>query len=545
MILGLQRRATRISIPLCLLLCFFAPARAQVSSGLTGASGASGDKYSLTGTVLDSVTGEPIRRALVQISVGDQLATLTDSNGTFQFDGLPAGQTGITARKPGFFTEQELGATHFEQPNVTISANAAPVTLKLIPGGVIFGHVANADGEAIEDVPVRLHYLHLIDGRKRWDQGRATQTDEQGAFRISNLQPGSYYLTAGPRRQDFIFGGGRHSTPARGYPEVFYPAGTDVASASSLIVAPGQRVQADLLVKLENFYEVSGVVTGYAPDTGVNITFLSQSGDHLPFGTPFDARTGEFHTRISAGTYTMRAFTQDASASLQLVAHSDVTGIRLALRPSITIPVITQGATPKRNTAFRFGRADVQPVNVHLISTRASAQPSEYYAMLFGDEKHRSFAVRNVEPGTYTVEVTPVFPAYVHSVMCGDVVLLQEDLHVSSAPMQPIEVVLRDDVASLNGTVTGGEGNATSGIVLIPEHGSARHLQTTFAGLGGQFQIGGLAPGEYSILAFDRLEAIEFRNPEVLSSYLPRAAHVMLSPNNEAKVTVNLIRVEK
>jgi carboxypeptidase family protein len=545
MILGLQRRAIHASIPLCLLLCLFAPARAQLGSGLSAATSAPGDKYSLSGTVVDSVSGEPIRRALVQIFIGDPTAVLTDSNGAFQFDDLPAGQTSIAARKPGFFTEQELGAGRVEQANVTIGPNGAPVTVKLIPGGVIFGHIANADGEAIEDIPVGLHYLHLIDGRKRWDLGRETRTDEQGGFRIANLPPGSYYLTAGPHRQDFIFGGGRRSTPARGYPQVFYPAGTDLASASSLVVAPGQRVQADLLLKLENFYEVSGTVSGYPPDSGVNIIFVNQSGDHLSFPTPFDPGTGEFHTRIPAGTYTLRAFVQDASASLPLVAHSDVTGIHLTFHAPITIPVITQGATPKRTTTFRFGRADVQPVNVRLISTGASLQPAEYNAMLLGDDEHRSFAVRNVEPGTYTVEVTPISRAYVQSVRCGDVDLLQEDLHVSSAAMQPIEVVLRDDVATLNGTVAGAEGKGTLGIVLVPEHGSARHLQTTSAGPNGQFQIGGLAPGDYSVMAFDRLDAIEFRNPEVLSSYLPRAAHVALSPSAEGKVTVNLIRVEK
>src|SRR5689334_10685713 len=52
MILGLQRRAIHASIPLCLLLCLFAPARAQLGSGLSAATSAPGDKYSLSGTVV-------------------------------------------------------------------------------------------------------------------------------------------------------------------------------------------------------------------------------------------------------------------------------------------------------------------------------------------------------------------------------------------------------------------------------------------------------------------------------------------------------------
>src|SRR5438309_10973849 len=66
------------------------------------------DKYSLTGTVVNSVTGEAIRGALVQIYMNGQSSRLTGPNGKFQFAGLIAGQTSITVRKPGFFSEEAL-----------------------------------------------------------------------------------------------------------------------------------------------------------------------------------------------------------------------------------------------------------------------------------------------------------------------------------------------------------------------------------------------------------------------------------------------------
>src|SRR5258707_5633868 len=66
------------------------------------------DKYSLTGMVINSVTGEPVRGALVQIYMNGQASRLTGTDGKFQFDGLPGGQINITARKPGFFSQEEL-----------------------------------------------------------------------------------------------------------------------------------------------------------------------------------------------------------------------------------------------------------------------------------------------------------------------------------------------------------------------------------------------------------------------------------------------------
>jgi Carboxypeptidase regulatory-like domain len=545
LILGLHCRASRVSIALSVFLVVWASAQAQLTSGFNASSDAARTKYSLTGTVIDSVTGEPVRRALVQVPLGRPPATLTDSNGNFQFDDLPAGQTSIAARKPGYFSEQEIGPNRFQESNISVGPKTAPITIKLIPGGAISGRVMTSDGEAIEDVPVRLHYSRLIDGRKRWERGREARTDEQGAFRFANVLPGLYYVAAGPRRQYSMFPGASSPVPTRGYPELFYPAATDIASASPVPVTAGQHVQADFLMKLDNFYEVSGVVSGYPPNEAVNIIFLNESGDHLQFPTAFDPQTGQFHTRVPAGSYTVRAFARDVFATLPLVVHSDVSGIHLAIQPSISIPVLIQGATVKPSATVRFGRGnEAQPVNVRLTSTRASLQPSEYYAMLTGDEPHRTLAVHNLEPGTYTVEVTPNVPAYVQSVRCGDVDLLQEDLHVSSAGAPPIEVILREDVATLNGTIAGITGSAAAGVVLVPEHGSARHLQIMYVG-GSELQWSGLGPGDYSVLAFDHLDSIEFRNPEVLASYLPRAAHVTLNPNAESKVSLNLIQVEK
>src|SRR5271165_3327487 len=67
-----------------------------------------GEKYSVTGTVIDAVTGEPIRKALVQINAQQPRTSLTDGDGRFQFEGIPAGTASLTAQKPGYFGEQEM-----------------------------------------------------------------------------------------------------------------------------------------------------------------------------------------------------------------------------------------------------------------------------------------------------------------------------------------------------------------------------------------------------------------------------------------------------
>src|SRR5882724_2026805 len=62
--------------------------------------------YTVSGTVINAVTGEPVRRALVNFA--GQRSVLTDGDGRFQFDRLPQMTASISVHKPGFFDEQEI-----------------------------------------------------------------------------------------------------------------------------------------------------------------------------------------------------------------------------------------------------------------------------------------------------------------------------------------------------------------------------------------------------------------------------------------------------
>ena len=60
-----------------------------------------------------------------------------------------------------------------------------------------------------------------------------------------------------------------------------------------------------------------------------------------------------------------------------------------------------------------------------------------------------------------------------------------------------------------------------------------------------EFQLDWLAPGDYLVFAFDHAEGLEYTNRDVLQSYVSQAAHVTLSPNQRAKVTLELIRTRE
>ena len=172
----------------------------QYDSSIVPQQYSNDDKYTLKGTVINSVTSEPIRGALVQVYFNGQSSMLTGPDGKFQFAGLPPGQSTIMVRKPGFFSEDDFEPNARGQHLATTGPNSLPVVLKLVPEGVVYGHISEEDGEPIEGLPVELLAQHLQNGKKIWDRRPQAVTDEDGNFRIAELQPGDYYLSAGPSR---------------------------------------------------------------------------------------------------------------------------------------------------------------------------------------------------------------------------------------------------------------------------------------------------------------------------------------------------------
>src|SRR4029077_697680 len=303
----------------------------------------------LTGVVLNSVSGEPIRRALVQVAgpplnTTTPLALLTDSEGRFEFPNLPESDITLAARKPGFFSDQELHPENFQPAIVHLGANTPSTVLKLLPESSISGHVATVSGEPLEDTPVRVFFQRTVDGRKHWELHSQIAADEDGQFHIAGLVPGRYLLAAGPNlgliRPPIP---GTRSPREEGFGPLLFPGVPEMDAATLITVLAGQQVQADFIVKPESVFKVSGTVSG-APGLNGSLQFVARSGDALNWSGNFDAQTGKFDSRAAAGSYVLRFRAPDGTglvtaADLPLNVSSDVTGVNLVPGPAFSLPV--------------------------------------------------------------------------------------------------------------------------------------------------------------------------------------------------------------
>src|SRR5579884_1526946 len=287
------RRLSRplpVFIVFALLLGSTTLAQDHASTGDSSNTGADG-KYVLTGTVVNSVTGEPVPRALVQLYGGSNASMLTDFSGTFRFEGLQQGPVSLTTRKPGFFSPEELNEGADPQSAaprpIQVGPNMLSVTLQLVPQGSILGRVVNTDGESIEDIGVTTYRLRLVDGRKQWQQGGAAVTGDDGKFRIGNLAPGVYVLRVGPGQALGVASAKSAGTHELGYPRIYYQA------------------EADFALRPEPMYHISGSITGGDAAARLGAELLDSSGE-FSGALRFQAFAGTFFADVVRGHYTLR-----------------------------------------------------------------------------------------------------------------------------------------------------------------------------------------------------------------------------------------------
>ncbi len=523
---------------------------AQLASGPSDAH----DTFVLSGTVVNSVTGEGISRAMVRVTGQASRTAFSDSEGHFQFEGLPAGQVMLMAQKPGYSSEQDTAPS--QNHVLILGPNTAGQTLKLQPLSAISGHVTDSSGQPIEHIPVRLTSRSLRDGRKIWEPRGMNETDEDGHFRFPNLMPGTYYLSVGPKQaEDRILAGGEK--PTTGFPHLYYPGVPDLASAAPVQLAAGQQWQADFSLTPVPVYHITGSITGEPADHGVGLMTFTSSGDDLMLPAKVNSELGTFTLDSApAGSYLLKAMSQAEGQPLRAEQKITVAGnldnVHLAMAPSISIPVVVHmqsrassgSAAGSNPSAWSESRP---PINVGLVPTQPNQ--SESFSAFQHGPGGKVMVLQNLDPGTYSVNLMPQSPWYVQAASYGQTNALYDDITVAPGQSYPLEISLRDDAASLTISVrsvdsAGQPGQARANVIILPQPVSklAPHV---LRGVTNASTEMGLAPGDYLVFAFDRIDRLEYTNADALAAYASQAAHVTLSANQQGQVSLDLIQVGK
>jgi hypothetical protein len=464
----------------------------------------------ITGIVVNSVTGEPISRALVQLPrPGSAFSAFTGADGRFSIEGVPVqGTPFLSVQKPGFSGAQS-------------PAVAGEIRVNLVPDGKIGGHVLDPDGDPIDHLPVELLTSQIQQGRKIWVQHGLTSTDEDGVYSFATLPAGRYLL----RTLIHPFPGTDPSAPPLVYAPRYYPGAADLASAQAIAVTAGQDSTVDFSLQPEYAFTVSGSVSGLPPDA-VALQLSDDHGQQLTFeGSTLDRRTGKFRLEhIPSGSW---------SVGLGLLARqdftvngADVSGLQLVVQPLISIPISLKRSGRRFTQVQLIPSQGTGPVNYSAVP-RLPVPPGDSDVLML---------ISNVPPGRYQVVVGDTGSECVASATSGSTDLRRDDLIVSPGSQpEPIQISIDSNCATLSGSVTASGGQGAHGFaVAVPDGAQAGAKFTVFA--DGKFMLTGVSPGSYQIYALSDLNDLEYANPEALREY--RGQRVELQAGQQASVTV-------
>ena len=183
--------------PLCLLCFCLTFALAQVPPKVG----------TVSGRVVHGMTGEPVRKATVTLTV--QRTTMqgtTGADGAFVIGQVPGGEYRLTAIKSGF-----LRGNYPYAVKVDPGQSMTGLELRLTPQGVISGKVVDEDGDPLERVTVAV-ISAKPSGRLRGTT-QAGQTNDLGEFRVTQVTPGKYLVMV--RRDNTVVGPGRKACANR------------------------------------------------------------------------------------------------------------------------------------------------------------------------------------------------------------------------------------------------------------------------------------------------------------------------------------------
>lgn len=108
----------------------------------------------------------------------------------------------------------------------------------------------------------------------------------------------------------------------------------------------------------------------------------------------------------------------------------------------------------------------------------------------------------------------------------------------------PIEVVLRDDSASLSGTVRSDRKTVRGTVVLVPES-VPRQVVAISTGGDGRFQFQSLAPGRYFLVAVKTGTEMDLENPETLRRIQSLGESVELQADGAASIDLEVKKWEE
>ncbi len=508
------------------------------------------------GRILNQVTSEPVRRAKVTLSPSDgqnaPQGVLTDSEGRFLFESVPPGTYLLWAERTGFL-RQDYGARSLSHDGAPLPVSPGQAVrdleIKLTPQSVISGTVFDEAGDPIPNLDVsalrRIGY-----GSKRTAGAGDATTNDRGEFRIFDLLPGTYVLSArpinNPQAPALRTSTGR---PPEQFVATYYPGVTDLAGAAPVEVAAGQEVSGrDIQMRRESVVRLRGRLAPLAPGISLrNVRVGLAPRDRQESGAWFrdshraPGPDGAFEIGgVRPGSYYVVAVRMDGRAQIAgrlpvEVGPSDLTDLLLPVGEALTVAGVVRVESRNRvrldGVRVSLALSDAMPT----AQLNAPVQENGSFRLEGVSRDAFRFLFQNLPEGVY-----------VKSVRAGGQEILEKGLDLSQLNAAPqLEILLSAGAGAVEGTVRVEDKPASDAyITLVPEPMNPNRLYRYRAvpvDHTGRFRIAGVPPGDYRIYAWEEQEVAPAADAELPPEVTGKGVKVAVREGGREAVDLTVI----
>jgi protocatechuate 3,4-dioxygenase beta subunit len=552
----------------CLVVAFLCMVVAATSPSQTDAP-TEAQKQSVQGKVVEAKSGQPIRKVNIEVAGGSgqsfgRYSATTIEDGTFTIENLKPGRYTVTLERTGFAqtATSRAQATLTLQPGQSLSG----LVFKMQAAGVIAGKIVDIDGDPMAGASVSAAMTGTVARGAERDRMSYAATNDLGEYRIGNLRPGKYLISATPSQRAPVVHVGEKGKAKEQltYAVTYYPGSVDKSRAIAVEVHAGSEASANFGVLMTHLYRVSGTVVGVPSGAMVRV-FLTSKGGGADMDGPGELSEGNRfeYQNVLPGTYLATLFIFKGMLSggqpdmqvLRLkpsieVDKNDVEGVQLQAEPGGQIRGMFRLDTGEKFdwTQLRVSLLPIEEDASEMLSgmavaattySRASASP-----MVNSDG---AFEIKNVPGGNYQL-VVGANSDQMRDYYTKSVVLSGRDVADSGFGLNGdvyLDVVVSAKGATIEGNVVDSKGQpvpyVTVAVVPNLEHRARPDsYQQEGTDEHGHFIVRGLNPGSYVVLAFEELQE-DIRQPEFLKTYSGKGEKVEIEEGTRKSVTPKII----
>jgi len=442
------------------------------------------EKTIVEGTVVNALTGEPVRRAHVAFEGGkNRYGAESADDGKFRVEGLDPDDYQPQASRQGFLRADD-------EPWFALAPgeHIKDLVIQLTPQGVIAGYVVDEDGDPIPEAMVTAERSIVIDGRKVVLDSDSETTNKEGYFLIADLKAGRYRMFATPPARQPHAAEVNKSGTEKSFVRTEIPLQVSLP-------AGGARRDLEIRMKTSPVFRVRGrVVNPPASRLSVLLTSEAERGGQT------SVNDGNFEFGgVAPGNYTLKVapFLMDfangviGKATLfcnlpVTVSDRDVDGVTAELVP---------GATVEGKIRIEGEGHYDKPPTIRIETAMGSLQAEV--------KEDGTFSWANLSPEKHILDYGVPAGFYVKSVQYEHKPLSGQVVDLASSAGGLLEIILAPNGATVSAKVS----DLKNVQVALWNETTIRMED---ANANGVSNFEGLAPGEYRIAAWQKGQADEY-----------------------------------